>query len=235
MIDQERFRRRDLPHWDVPGATYFVTCCLENSIPARGLLDLRSFEATLKARERPPECTVAAWKARLWKLQFARTDDWLDREPASRLLSDPNLARLVVDALLHFAGQRYDVYALVVMPSHFHWVFRPREEWVATLVGPQSPRERIMKSVKSFSSRQCNILRGSAGTFWQEESYDHWTRDADELERILIYIENNPVQARLTATPEEWLFSSAKLRKEQGIALGTPLGRPGGLPPQPKG
>ena len=124
--EQERIRRRDLPHWDVPGATYFVTGCLADSIPARGLLDLQGYQATLKVRERPPEWTPAAWKVHLWKLQFARADYWLDREPASRLLSDPDLARLVVNALLHFAGQRYDVYALVVMPSHFHWVFRPR-------------------------------------------------------------------------------------------------------------
>jgi hypothetical protein len=33
-------RVRHLPHWDVPGATYFVTTCLAGSIPAQGFLDL---------------------------------------------------------------------------------------------------------------------------------------------------------------------------------------------------
>lgn len=36
----EKFRRRHLPHWDMPGATYFITSCLDSSIPAEGLLDI---------------------------------------------------------------------------------------------------------------------------------------------------------------------------------------------------
>jgi len=31
---EEMFRRRHLPHWDYPGATYFITACLDGSIPA---------------------------------------------------------------------------------------------------------------------------------------------------------------------------------------------------------
>ena len=39
-MDREIIRRRQLPHWDMPGAPYFVTTCLEGSIPARGLLEI---------------------------------------------------------------------------------------------------------------------------------------------------------------------------------------------------
>jgi hypothetical protein len=37
---EEKFRRRRLPHWDLSGATYFITACLAGSIPAQGLLDI---------------------------------------------------------------------------------------------------------------------------------------------------------------------------------------------------
>jgi type I restriction enzyme R subunit len=223
MILQEMFRRRDLPHWDVPGATFFITACLADSIPARGMHDLQAYAAELRAQKCPPTTPRPAWEARTWKLLFARADHWLDHEPAARHLRDPALAGLVRDALLHFAGRRCDVYAFVVMPSHFHWVFRPRDEWVASLVGPRSPRERILHSVKGYSARRCNRHRNCVGAFWQEESYDHWSRDPDEVERIVHSVENNPVQAGLVASPEAWPFSSARWRREQGGTWGEPL------------
>ena len=234
MLSLDIFRRRDLPHWDVPGATYFVTSCLEGSIPARGLLDIQQYDRSLQARKPHPGITVADWNNRRWKLTFDRIDCWLDQEPAVRHLSDPALAGIVMNTLLHFAVVRYDVLAFVVMPSHFHWAFRPSDDWVQSLDGTRSPRERIMQSVKGYSASQCNRHRGCQGTFWQEESYDHWVRDADELERIIHYIENNPVRASLVESPDQWQFSSAWLRREQGLLFGVPLhqceGRPPGLP-----
>jgi type I restriction enzyme R subunit len=200
MSSDETFRRRHLPHWDVPGATYFVTACLEGSIPAQGLLDLRQYEAHLEHRPRPPGLSESDWRLRCWKLLFARTDQWLDQSPAVRHLADPELAAVVTNALLFFAGTRYDLLAFVIMPSHFHWVFRPLEAWVQQLqpgAGKATPRERVMHSIKRFTGRECNHLRGVQGAFWQQESYDHWVRDVDELERIINYIEYNPVKAGL--------------------------------------
>ena len=47
------------------------------------------------------------------------------------------------------------------------------------------------------------------GPFWQPESYDHWVRDADELERIVTYIAANPVKAGLVKQAQDWFFCSA--------------------------
>ena len=33
--------------------------------------------------------------------------------------------------------------------------------------------------------------------FWQNESYDHWVRVRDELDKIVGYVEENPVAAGL--------------------------------------
>jgi type I restriction enzyme R subunit len=225
MRQQEVIRRRNLPHWDVPGAAYFVTACLEGSIPARGLLDLARYRADLHSRERPEGVTAADWQRTLWKLEFARMERWLDIEPAVRHLSDPRLAQTVMDRLLFFAGQRYELYAFVVMPSHFHWIFQPIEVWVDSLVGEKTPRERILKSIKGYSGKLCNQQRSVTGAFWQNESFDHWIRDVDELERIIHYIENNPVVAGLVDSPEQWTFSSAYLRGQQGLHFGVPLRR----------
>jgi REP-associated tyrosine transposase len=221
-------RRRNLPHWDVPGATYFVTTCLEGSIPATGRLDIARYRAELERRDRPPDVTEEEWETRLWKLSFARLDGWLDSRPAVRWLERPELADKVRNALLYFAGERYDVIAYVIMPSHMHWVFRPRAEWVATRPADppyRSPRECIMHSVKRYSGNECNLALDRRGTFWQSESYDHWVRDADELERIIRYVEENPVKAGLVKKPEDWRWSSASHRVKVGTRFGLPLPR----------
>jgi putative transposase len=227
MVPDELVRRRNLPHWDVPHAAYFITTCLQDSIPARGLLDLDHYRAELRRRPRPEKKSESEWAVHLNKLAFARADGWLDREPAARHLEDPRLARIVVDSLYHFAGQRYDLLAFVVMPSHYHWVLQPREEWVAQRKQTRrTPREEISHSVNCYTARQCNLVLGRRGAFWQHEPYDHWIRDVDELERIILYIEGNPVKAGLVASPFDWVFSSAHDRRECKLEFGEPLVRP---------
>lgn len=163
---EEMFRRRRLPHWDLPGATYFITTCLEGSIPAEGLLDVIRYRTSLDQQKRPEHISEMEWKERCGKLMFARYDDWLDTRPAARHLADAGLAKIVVDSLYHFAGERYDM------------------------------------------------------------SYDHCVRDEDELERIMHYVELNPVKAGHGVSRQEWKFSSAFDRMKLCIPFGRSLIRP---------
>ena len=67
-----------------------------------------------------------------------------------------------------------------------------------------------MQSLKRFTAREGNRLLGLTGQpFWQDESYDRLVRNGTEFERIWHYIEMNPVQAGLAATPDEFQWSSA--------------------------
>jgi type I restriction enzyme R subunit len=210
----------------VPGATYFVTACLEGSIPAQGLLDIQQYRKELENAKRPPDLNPGQWDLHQQKLLFARTDHWLDGEPAVQHLKQEALATEVRNAIYHFAGERYDVIAWVVMSSHYHWLLRPRDEWVAGLgltAKESTPRQRIMHSINRHSARQCNKLLTHEGAFWQNETYDHYVRDDGELERIIDYIEMNPVKAGLCERPEEYRFSSAFDRKQLGIPKGEPL------------
>ena len=65
------------------------------------------------------------------------------------------------------------------------------------------------------------------GAFWQHESYDHWVRDDDELERVVAYINANPVKAGLADRPCDFSWCSAHDRylhdgDESGwLAIGT--------------
>ncbi len=82
-----------------------------------------------------------------------------------------------------------------------------------------------MHSIKLFTARQCNKRLQTSKRFWQQESYDHWVRDSDEMERIICYVENNPVRAGLVQSPAEWRYSSARVRAS-GIEFGMPIPKP---------
>ena len=81
---------------------------------------------------------------------------------------------------------------------------------VHVLLQPYKPLRRITNVVKSTSARRANVILGRSGLrFWQDESYDHWVRDGKEFERVLNYIEWNPVRAGLVECAEQWPWSSA--------------------------
>jgi type I restriction enzyme R subunit/putative DNA methylase len=81
---------------------------------------------------------------------------------------------------------------------------------VHILIYPKANLSRITKSIKTFSARQANAILGLTGQpFWQDESYDHWVRGAEELGKIVGYIEENPVVAGLAGRAEDWRWSSA--------------------------
>lgn len=159
MLDG-KFRRRRLPHWDVEDGIYFVTSCLEGSIPAQGLLDLKRFRTELSARPKPENVDDEEWDLRCQKMIFARFDNWIDTRPAAKWLERAELATIVRNAIYHFAGIRYDLLAYVFMPSHFHWVFHPRREWIETTptdFAEKTPRQVVMKVLKD--SRRGGAIR----------------------------------------------------------------------------
>lgn len=208
----DRIRRRRWPHLDVASGIYCVTTCLANSVPAQGLRDIEAYAAELQAK-RPPDVPVAEWSIRCWKLAFARRERWLDEEPSARQLESEALARVVDEAICHFEGVRLRLWAYVVMPSHYHMVFEPLDAWAKTLSTGQSPRQSLVHSIHRFSARRCHELLGSRGAFWQHEAYDHVVRGEEELERVVQYVENNPVKAGLCSRAEERQFGSACRRK----------------------
>ena len=227
------FRRRHLPHWDVEGKPIFVTACLEGSISAAGLSRIRRYRDELEQRPRPPQLSEYEWERKKHKLVFRLVDELLDHQSPVRHLEDERQAKIIQDAFLHFANERYALLAFVVMPSHHHWLFLPDEEWSRSAVERslakgakrRTPREMISHSIQSYTSTMCNRIRGESGAYWQMETFDHWARDEAEMYRIVDYIENNPVKAGLAERPEEWYWSSARIRANAGLNPGDPIPR----------
>ena len=128
-------------------------------------------------------------------------DRYLDTaREGPKFLRQPEVARLVVGALQQGVERGYyDLRAYVVMSNHVHVLLRPIQA-----------ASRLLQWLKGGTAREANQVLGRTGQpFWQRESYDHWVRDEVELDRIVSYIENNPVQAGLVAEPCQYRWSSA--------------------------
>jgi putative transposase len=134
-------------------------------------------------------------------------DRELDRAATGpRWLLDHRVSQCVADALRYGESKLglYELRAWVLMANHVH-----------VLIYPEVKLARITKSIKNFSARRANVILGRTGQpFWLDESYDHWVRGPEELEKIVLYIEENPVAAGLVGRVEDWRWSSAFGRRE---------------------
>jgi putative transposase len=116
-------------------------------------------------------------------------------------LKDERVAKLVVDALHHGQEQLglYELMAFALVANHVH-----------LLIEPNCPLSKITRTLKGFTARQGNTILGRTGQpFWQDEWFDHWVRNRDELNRTIRYIERNPVSAGLAQSIEVYPWSSA--------------------------
>jgi len=183
-----RITHHNLPHWQQPGATYFVTFRLADSLPST-LLDSwrKEREAWLLRHPVPriPELDVA-----YHRLFTTRIEDWLDAGHGSCLLGTPGFRAIVAAAFAYFEGVRYRQLAWVIMPNHVHTCFALR---------PEATLERVLFTWKRQTARSINQARGQTGSFWQHDYFDRIVRDQAHLCRVIRYIRSNPVKARLAS------------------------------------
>ena len=179
-----------LPHFDGGSLNQFVTIRLADALPANVIIAWRSELEALPENQRDRELKI-------------RVDEYTDRGFGECHLGRTDVAAIVENALLHFADTRYQLHAWVVMPNHVHALFQPKEGWSLST---------IMHSWKSFTAHQANRLLRRTGQFWEPDYFDRFIRDEEHFNRVVEYIENNPVKAGLCVKPTDWLFGSARRR-----------------------
>lgn len=192
--------RRGLPHWAQDGRVVFITWRMADSLPAEILSPWRNRRAAWLARHQiDPQ--NPNWKKHLHDLPPAEvaefhasfTEAWhglLDQGHGSCALRLPDCAAVVRDSLLHFDGERYQIHGFVIMPNHLHLLvtFPDREAMLAQC-----------ESWKRFTGTQLNRHLGTTGRFWQQDAFDHLVRHETQYLRLLRYLAENPVKAKLKA------------------------------------
>jgi len=109
-------------------------------------------------------------------------------------------ARLFLRTLYAYRRQgHFQLHAFVLMPDHIHLLLTPTQD--VTL-------ERAMQFIKGGYSRAVG-LEISRREIWQKGFTDHRIRDAQDFAGHRLYIHQNPVMAKLAATPPEFRYCSA--------------------------
>ncbi|MFZ1629884.1 MAG: transposase [Anaerolineae bacterium] len=207
--------RRNLPHIQPPGATLFVTFRLAGSIPADVLAALYAEAEQARAElERTPDCPERT--ERLYEEErrfFGKWDAALDLGKGPDWLRNPKIAQLVADNMHYFDGTRYDLLAYCIMSNHAHVVFTP----LLKTADAYYPLAQIMHTMKGYTAGRANQLLGRTGVFWLHESYDHYVRNAAELDRIIAYVVNNPVKAGLISEWQAWPWTYCRASQSSGL------------------
>jgi REP element-mobilizing transposase RayT len=132
-----------------------------------------------------------------------------------RLELKESAREIVLNSCLFFHLQRYEIFAMVIMPDHVHLLIQP---WVKSDHDGREVNRRdacsteywslssIMHSIKSYTARQIPKVMKHIGTVWEDESHDHIIRNYQEFQDTWQYIRQNPVQAGLSANPETYPF-----------------------------
>jgi len=121
---------------------------------------------------------------------------------------------IVLDALKHFHGSRYELFAACVMPDHVHVLLQP---WVKEQNDRGEavfwPLSELMHSIKSFTAKEINRLEDSTGTLWEQERFDRFVRGDRDLEEKYLYILDNPAREGLgDEYPWVWASDAAEVR-----------------------
>ena len=200
------FYKRNLPHWQPKGAEFFITFRLAGSLPKEVIDQLKQKSKEFREKSRNNDLNTEE-RSQLEAKLFRSYDYLLDNSSSGPVwLSNENMAQIVADTLLYYDRQRYDLYAFSIMSNHVHLVVRHLEE----AYDVEFPVTGFMRSIKSFTGKECNKLLKRNGKFWQAESFDRLIRDEEELENVILYTLNNPVKANLVSDWRDWRFNYCK-------------------------
>jgi putative transposase len=139
-------------------------------------------------------------KLRLHRFIFRLMEEWLDRSSTDGVLARPDIAAMLMEAIRFRRQNRgWQIPAYVVMPTHLHLYVK-------------KPDGRIMRDLslfKRWTGHQAGKLVDlEEESFWHREWFDHWVRSQAEEEKVIRYIQNNPVKAGLVKNYQDWPYGS---------------------------
>ena len=186
-----------LPHWQQPGATYFLTWRLADSIPEELIVEWQAErDKWLAEHTKPWEPEVEMEYHRVFTMGIERL---LDNGHGSCALRRAEVRSVVEDSFQHADGKRYDMHAWVVMPNHVHVL-------LSMAVGESL--EKVVGGWKKFTARRINVILGQEGRLWQKNYFDTMIRDWEHMIRAARYLHRNPAKLRqgeFTLYEADWM------------------------------
>ena len=112
---------------------------------------------------------------------------------------------VVLDSILRWKDQRYELYAACVMPDHVDMLIEPMveraDEKGDTIFFSLST---ILHSIKSFAANRINKIDNVKRSVWETESFDRLIRSESDLQEKFRYITRNPWDAGVVGQGEDY-------------------------------
>lgn len=205
MQTQNRPFQRRLPHIYLPEQPIFITWRLKFDLPKPVLNELERIKQEYTAET---EKLSDEFRKMQNYINHKRIFGWLDSQydkidPGDVSLNSKEIGSILKDTILAQQELDYHVYAFCIMPNHVHVLMTP---YCASEFVNKSLSD-ILKKWKGSSARAINLHLNRSGSLWSPESYDHLVRNVDELSRVMDYIIQNPVSARLVHSWKDWEYT----------------------------
>ncbi|HSS20683.1 MAG TPA: hypothetical protein VLL54_11460 [Pyrinomonadaceae bacterium] len=216
QFDYRRTYRRNLPHIQPPGASFFLTFRLAGSLPHAVVVQWKREQAWLMHLAETNAAHYQRVKSDFERVWFTKFESLLDGAVVGPVwLSNQDVASSVAEALHYRDGKAYRLDAFTIMSNHVHAVVKPlpvvqgKLNKIHLLSDNVEYRSlaRITQSLKGCTAFKANRILRREGEFWAHESYDHWVRDAQEKQRIIAYTLNNPLKAGYVQNWRDWKWS----------------------------
>ncbi|MFM9910918.1 MAG: transposase [Chitinophagaceae bacterium] len=191
------FYRRNLPHWQPPETTFFISYRLAGSLPVQVVTEMKEdyWKEKNKFENRSPLI-----QEKLREEYFYLFDKALDNNVNEPYwLKEDTIALVIWDSLFFNNNIQYIIWAGCIMPNHVHFL-------LSTLKNSPS-LDVILQNHKKFTAVHCNKLLKRSGQFWQAESYDRIIRNSQYFNSTIDYILENPVNAGLIKDWKNWKWT----------------------------
>jgi len=99
-----------------------------------------------------------------------------------------------MNACQFFEGQRYQIFAGVIMPDHVHLLIQPwsKEEGTLWAIGS------ILHSIKSYSAKEIPKVMPHIGKIWQDGRHERLILSNQHFQAAWEYIRQNPIKADIS-------------------------------------
>ncbi|HEY4740893.1 MAG TPA: transposase [Candidatus Acidoferrales bacterium] len=122
------------------------------------------------------------------------------------ILQSNSLCDLLLDVIReNRAKRRFQMHEFVFMRDHIHLILTP---------APLVSLEKVMQFIKGGFSYRAKKEISFCGEVWQKGYSEHRIRSANEYAQQVEYLWMNPVKAGLATLPNEYPYSSARLKTE---------------------
>jgi putative transposase len=226
--------KRRRPHFQPLDATLFVTFRLADSIPKSTVRRYKAKRDWLRDQLRRCDDSSSQktkWHADIEKLHrewFIKSEEVMHRHLVGPTwLRNDAIAENVAENLYRRDGDLYRLDAFSIMSNHVHSIFKPLvDESVLQDILRSGDYEdqipalaKIMQAIKGRSARECNVLLGRSGQFWEHESFDHVIR-VGKFEKTVRYVLNNPVTADIVRRWQDYQWNYCRKELLETFLLG---------------